>query len=138
MSKTHQKEGPRALGALQFNAVEKMLRKSWFNVMKGARKVGFMVDLLYHKNFGPNVDVNFCGMKNDRCVVIIASQKTRQYQSKGKLLLGGVQQQEKIIIITIIITAGWGGSKKRETSNEGRTHSCALIRKPTTLCCGKK
>ena len=50
LSKTHRKEDPRALGALQFNAVEKMLRKSWFNVMKGARKVGFMIDLLLEQN----------------------------------------------------------------------------------------
>ena len=38
------------------------------------------------------------------------------------------------IIITITtMTAGKGGSEKRKSSNEGRTHSCALLRRNTTL-----
>ena len=62
--KNHQTRAPTALGLLQSNAVNKMLQKSWVNVTKGVWKVCFMVDLLYHKNFGPNVDVSFCGMNN--------------------------------------------------------------------------
>ena len=38
-----------------------MLQISWVKIEKGAGKVCFMDDLLSHKNFGPNVDVN-CGI----------------------------------------------------------------------------
>ena len=36
-----------------------MLLISWVKIEKGAWKVCFMDDLLFHKNFGPNVDNNF-------------------------------------------------------------------------------
>ena len=39
-----------------------------------------------------------------------------------------------ITITTItIMAAGEGASEKRKSSNEGRLHSCALLRIPTTL-----
>ena len=38
-----------------------------------------------------------------------------------------------ITIIITIMAAGKGGSEKRKSSNEGRLHSCALLRIPTTL-----
>ena len=34
---------------------------------------------------------------------------------------------------TITTAAGKGGSEKKKSSNEGRTHSCTLLRRPTTL-----
>ena len=54
-----QKSTPTALGLLQSYSVQEMLQISWFNVTKGSREVYFMDDLLFHKNFGPNVDNNF-------------------------------------------------------------------------------
>ena len=36
-----------------------MMQISWVKIEKGARKVCFMDDLLFHKNVGPNVDNNF-------------------------------------------------------------------------------
>ena len=36
------------------------------------------------------------------------------------------------------MAAGKGGSEKRKSSNEGRLHSCALLRRPTTLSWGIK
>lgn len=36
-----------------------MLQKSGFNVTRGAQQVRFMIDLFWHSNLGPNVDVNF-------------------------------------------------------------------------------
>ena len=38
-----------------------------------------------------------------------------------------------IIITTITMAAGKGGPEKRKSSNEARTHSCALLRRPATL-----
>ena len=49
--------------------------------------------------------------------------------------MGGVQT---IIITTTITPAGYGGSEKRKTSNEGRTHSPVLLRRPTIYVVGKK
>ena len=46
-----------------------------------------------------------------------------------------VALQTTIIIITT--PAGYGGSEKRKTSNEGRTHSPALLRRPTIYVVGK-
>ena len=40
------------------------------------------------------------------------------------------------ITTIIIISAGYGGSEKRKTSNEGRTHSPALLRRPTIYVVG--
>ena len=45
------------------DAVQKMLQESWFNVTKGGQKVCFTDDLLFHKNFGPNVDNNSWGIR---------------------------------------------------------------------------
>ena len=36
-------------------------------------------------------------------------------------------------LTTTIMAAGRGGSKERKSNNEGRLHSCALLRRPTTL-----
>ena len=49
--------------------------------------------------------------------------------------MGGVQITITIITIT---SAGYGGSEKRKTSSEGRTHSPALLRRPTIFVVGKK
>ena len=46
--------------------------------------------------------------------------------------MGGVQT---IIIITTT-SAGYGGSEKSKTSNERRTHSPALLRRPTIYVVG--
>ena len=46
----------------------------------------------------------------------------------------GVEAVALQTITITIIPAGYGGSEKRKTSNEGRTHSRALLRRPTTLC----
>ena len=47
-------------------------------------------------------------------------------------LLGGGQ----ITITTTITSAGYGGSEKSKTSNERRTHSPALLRRPTIYVVG--
>ena len=57
--KTHQNRGPTASGLSNSESTRKMLQISWVKIEKGARKVCFMDDLLFHKNFGPNVDNNF-------------------------------------------------------------------------------
>ena len=51
-----------------------------------------------------------------------------------------VSRRDRTTIITIITTmaAGKGGNEKRKSNNEGRLHSCSLLRIPTTLSCGEK
>ena len=62
-----------------------------------------------------------------RCAAKVVFQKTRAIQVYYWDGPYNKQQQNR-----------WqGGSGKRNSSNEGRTHSCALLRIPTTLSCGK-
>ena len=59
-SEKHQKQAPTATGVSASFEALKMLLKTGFDIEKGTRKVCCMIDLLYHKNFGPNVDNNLC------------------------------------------------------------------------------
>ena len=54
---------PTATGLLNSESTNKMLQIPWVKSEKGIRKVCFMDDLLFHKNFGPNVHVNL--LSND-------------------------------------------------------------------------
>ena len=55
--KTHQNRGPTASGLLNSESTKEMLQISWVKTEKAIRNVCFMNDLLFHKNFGPNVHV---------------------------------------------------------------------------------
>ncbi len=57
--KTHRNRGPTASGVLNAESTRKLLYSGVLNVSKGAQKVGFIGDLLFDYNFGPNVDINF-------------------------------------------------------------------------------
>ena len=49
---------PTATGLLNSESTKEMLQISWVKIEKGIRKVCFMNDLLFHKDFGPNVHVD--------------------------------------------------------------------------------
>ena len=48
-----QKQAPITLGPIQKNDFRKMLCNSLFNVSRGAKKLCFMIDLLWYYNVGP-------------------------------------------------------------------------------------
>ena len=48
---------------MKFGIYAKIMQNSWVEIEKGAQKVCFMDDLLFHKNFGPNVDNHFVKTK---------------------------------------------------------------------------
>ena len=54
--KKHQNMSPTASWLWNSESTRKILQIPWVKIEKGAGKVCFMDDLLFHKNFGPNVD----------------------------------------------------------------------------------
>ena len=58
-----QNMSPTASGLFNSESTKKMLQIPWVKSKKGIRKVCFMNDLLFHKNFGPNVHVHFFSNK---------------------------------------------------------------------------
>ena len=81
-------------------------------------------------SWGKNVRLGEMGSKY-HCVVKIGFQKIT---CNLKLL---VRWDLTTTTITSQQHGSGGGSEKRKSSNEGRSHSCALLRRPTTLSWGK-
>ena len=92
---THQNRGPTALGPSPSDAARKMLLKSWVNITRGAWKICFMVDLLHHNYFGPNVDINFCELEK---IVIVISAATKTYCAERRTL--GALTAQRFGIVT--------------------------------------